>query len=80
MPAPGVVKALDVSKYIRSGLLACQIILEMHQLAFEGSEETLNGGVVIAVANGAHAAAEAMFLEQLLIICTGILVTSVRMM
>ena len=53
-PLP-IVEHLDEFKHLRLGFLSRVVIPLMHQLILERTEETLNHGIVIAVALATHA-------------------------
>lgn len=60
MPSLPIVEDLDVFKDILRGFVSGSVVSMIDQLTLERSEETLDAGVVPAVAFAAHAGDEAI--------------------
>ena len=73
MPARRVVEALDVVEHIGTGLPSCAVHLPGRALGLEGAEEALHGRVVPDLTGPAHAASDALFIQQLLEVLAGVL-------
>ena len=73
MPTLPIIEHLDVLKNILFGFVSCDVMPMIDQFTLESSEETLDAGVVPAVAFAAHAGDEAVLIKQTLVACRGIL-------
>ena len=78
MLAHRVVEPLDVVEHVRAGLFPGPVDLAAGSLRLQGREEALHGRVVPALPAPAHAAGDALGLEQLLELVTGVLAALVR--
>ncbi len=75
-PLPNV-EALDVVEEAHLGLLAGAIAFPVDQLCLEPGEETLHGGVIVAVARPTHTHGDALVGQQGLIGVAGVLAVPV---
>src|SRR3979409_1733940 len=73
MSTPGIVERLDVIEDVGACCVARRVGLPIHTFLLERSKETLDGGVVPAVASSAHAAGDALGGEQALEVLAGVL-------
>ena len=73
-----VVEQLDVIKHICTCLLSGSIDLPSCAFRLERTEKALHSRVIPDLASPAHAACDALFLEQLLEVLAGVLATLVR--
>ena len=80
MAPTGVVEGLDVLEDGGPGLASSDVVRAVDELGLERREEALRDGVVPAIALAAHAAVDAVFSKQLLIVPTGVLDAAVRVM
>ena len=74
-----VIETLDIVKDIRPSFRSGLVLASVHTLSFEQAEETLSGRVVGTTAGGAHAADEAVALQETLVFVTSELTAPVRM-
>ena len=75
-----IVKALDVFEDFTPGLSSGVPLSLVDQFELEGREEALRDCVVPAVACAAHAAADSVACQQLLIFRAGVLAPAIRVM
>ena len=75
-----VVEDLDVLEDAGPGLVTRSVVLLMDQLGLQRVEERLLHRVVEAVALPAHAANQAMFFEELLVVLRRVLAATIRVM
>ena len=68
-----VVEAYDVVSYVRYCFTVAGIVLLPDTLHFQVQKETLHNGVVPAVAFATHAANQAVFFQQRLMLATCLL-------
>jgi hypothetical protein len=61
-------------------MLMCRVMLVVHQLPLERSEEALHRRVVIAVAGAAHAGGDFLTLQQGLTVAAGVLHPAIGVM
>lgn len=80
MPSTRVVEAVDVFKDYHLSLSSRLPRMPPYQFSFDGFEEGLDGGILIAIAFPAHGYLEAMLPQDFLIIMRTILQTTIRMM
>ncbi len=75
-----VVEQFDVFEQLVAGLSSVTPPALMDQFNFESGEKTFRHRVVPAIAFTAHAALDAMYRQQLLILVAGVLAAAVRVM
>lgn len=80
MAALPIVKDLNILKDGLPRLLTRLVGVPNSPLPFEGADEALHGGVVVAIALAAHTDLDASVCKQGLLTGTGVLTSSVRMM
>jgi len=80
MAALTIVKYFNVVKNVGSSLSARSVFETIYPFRLQGMEEALHRSVVPTISLTAHAADKAVNLEFVLIVFTGILAASVRMM
>ena len=54
MPAPWIIKSVDILEYRAFCLTACVPFVAPDQLSLDGFEERFNHGIVVAVTFAAH--------------------------
>lgn len=74
-----IVEHLNVFEDILRGFVTGRVLPMIDQFTLEYSEETLDAGVVPAVAFMAHAGDEAVLIKQTLVARRGILTAAIRM-
>ena len=80
MAPPAVIEEFEIFKDGGTGLGAGLPLNLINEFEFEAGKETFGHRVVPAIAAPAHAAAQPVPGEQLLIIPTGVLAATIRMM
>lgn len=73
MSPPGIAERLDVIENVGACRIAFRVGLPAHAFLLERGKETLDGGIVPAVAAPAHAAGDAFGGEQALKVLAGVL-------
>jgi hypothetical protein len=68
-----IIKPSDVIENISASLHSGFVILQVDPFAFQGAEEALHGGIVVAVAGAAHADLNTMVGQDLTDLDAGIL-------
>lgn len=72
MPANAVVKTFDILKNDRTCLLSTVKGVALHTLAFEGTEKSLHGGIIVTLAHPRHTHEDVQLPQALLIATTAI--------
>ncbi|MDH3647734.1 MAG: hypothetical protein OER80_13280 [Gammaproteobacteria bacterium] len=70
-----VVERLDVIKYAAARLVTGSVIVVMDELGFQRMKEALGDSIVPATSLARHTALSAVFTDQFLILCSGVLRT-----
>src|SRR2546430_16011756 len=78
-PLP-VVEQLDVFEQLVAGLSSATPLALIDQFDFEGGEKAFRHRFVPAIAFTAHAALDAVYRQQLLILVAGVLTAAIRVM
>ena len=73
MPSDRIIKPGDVFEYISTGLRSSFVILVVDPLTFQGAEEALHDGIVVAVACAAHTDLNVIGSQDLADLLAGIL-------
>src|SRR5690349_8042909 len=80
MPPLAVVKQFDIFEHLVAGLSSSTPPAPIHEFDFERGEKTFRHRVVPAIAFTAHAALDAVYRQQLLILVAGVLAAAIRVM
>jgi hypothetical protein len=80
MPTHPIVKALDVLENDSTSMIVRHKDAAIDTLLLEGSKEPLHDGIIVAVSLPAHAHADPLRTQELLMALAGLLRSPIRMM